>query len=74
MVPDAGAQFVVGAGDVPQQVPRAEIEAGEPREVTLAPKVAPAEETLAKVGVVTVGTAVETVTVILSKTEPQVKT
>ena len=39
-VPPAAVQFVVGAGDVPQQVPRAEIEAGVPKEVTLAPRVA----------------------------------
>lgn len=40
-----------------QQVPRAEIEAGEPREVTVAPKVALVKVILEEVGEVTVGKA-----------------
>lgn len=42
---------------VPQQVPRAEIAAGIPREVTLAPRVAPVVVMDVAVGEVTVGTA-----------------
>ena len=49
---------MVGLLDVPQQVPRAEIDDGTPREVTLAPSVAPEEVIEADVGVVTVGTEV----------------
>ncbi len=55
--PEAAVQFVVGFTVVPQQVPRAEIEAGIPREVTLAPRVAPVVVIEAAVGEVTVGTA-----------------
>ncbi len=40
VVPPSARQFVVGDGDVPQHVPRAEMEAGTPREVTLAPRIA----------------------------------
>ena len=65
VVPEAGVQLVVGFVVVPQQVPRAEIDAGEPREVTLAPRVAPVEVTELEVGVVTVGTAAEELTVTL---------
>ena len=49
-------QFVVGAGDGPQQVPRV-TEAGLPRLVTFAPRVAPVAVMDVAVGVVTVGTA-----------------
>ena len=55
--PDAGVQFVVGAGDVPQHVPRAEMEAGIPSDVTFAPSVAPVVVMDVAVGEVTVGTA-----------------
>ena len=55
--PEAAVQFVVGLVVVPQQVPRAEIEAGVPREVTLAPRVAPVVVIDVAVGEVTVGTA-----------------
>lgn len=58
VVPPAATQFVVGAGAVPKQVPRAEMAAGTPREVTFAPNVAPVVVMPLTVGVVTVGTAV----------------
>ena len=54
---------MVGLLDVPQQVPRAEIDDGTPREVTLAPSVAPEEVIEADVGVVTVGTTLAAVVV-----------
>ena len=56
VVPPWATQFVTGAGVVPQQVPRAEMEAGTPRDVTLAPRVALVDMTEVTVGVVTVGT------------------
>ena len=43
--------------DVPQQVPRAEMAAGTPKDVTLAPSVAPVVVIAVAVGLVTVGTA-----------------
>ena len=49
-------QFVVGKGAVPKHVPRAEMEAGDPRDVTLAPKVTLVNVTDVWVGVMTVGT------------------
>ena len=55
--PDAGVQFIVGADDSPQQVPRAEMDAGTPRDVTFAPSVAPVVAMDVAVGEVTVGTA-----------------
>ena len=55
VVPLAAVQFVVGFVVVPQQVPRADIDAGYPREVTLAPRVAPVVVIEVSVGVVTVG-------------------
>ena len=57
VVPPSAVQLVTGDGEVPQQVPRAEMEAGTPREVTFAPKVAPEEVMADEVGEVTVGTA-----------------
>ena len=48
---------MVGFVDVPQQVPRADIDAGYPRDVTLAPSVAPPVVIEDTVGDVTVGTA-----------------
>lgn len=57
VAPPSARQFVAGAGEVPQQVPRAEILAGTPREVTVAPKVAPVVVIDATVGAVTVGMA-----------------
>ena len=59
VVPPSAVQFVVGAGEVPQHVPLAEIDAGTPSEVTLAPRVAPVDVTEAEVGVVTVGTTLQ---------------
>jgi len=55
VVPPSGAQFVVGDAEVPQQVPRAEIAAGTPRDVTFAPRVTVVWATDEEVGVVTVG-------------------
>ena len=55
--PAAGVQLVVGLVVVPQQVPRAEMAAGLPREVTVAPRVAPVVVMAVAVGVVTVGMA-----------------
>ena len=57
VVPPSAKQLVTGAGVVPQQVPRAEIEAGTPREVTFAPRVAPVVVMEVAVGEVTVGAA-----------------
>ena len=57
VVPVAATQLVVGLAVVPQHVPRAVIVAGLPRDVTLAPRVAPVVVMEAEVGVVTVGTA-----------------
>jgi hypothetical protein len=59
----------MGEGVVPQHVPRADIEAGFPRDVTFAPRVAPVAEIADTVGEVTVGTAaaVLTITCISSK-------
>ncbi len=45
VVPPWAVQLVVGLGVVPQQVPRAEMAAGTPREVTFAPRVALVVET-----------------------------
>ena len=56
VVPPSAVQLVTGDGEVPQQVPRAEMEAGTPREVTFAPRVAPVVVMAETVGVVTVGT------------------
>ena len=47
---------MVGFVDVPQQVPRADIDAGYPRDVTLAPSVAPPVVIEDTVGDMTVGT------------------
>ena len=57
VVPPSARQLVIGNGVVPQQVPRAEITGGFPREVTFAPRVAPLEVMFVTVGEVTVGTA-----------------
>jgi hypothetical protein len=57
VTPPCATQLVVGAGDVPQQVPRAVIDAGTPRDVTLAPKVAEFDVIPETVGEVTVGSA-----------------
>ena len=62
VVPPCARQFVDGAGDVPQHVPRAEMEAGCPRDVTLAPRVALVEVIEVCVGVVTEGTTAQEVT------------
>ena len=56
VVPEVARQLVVGLGEVPQQVPRAEMAAGEPREVTLAPRVAPEVVMEVAVGLPRVGT------------------
>jgi hypothetical protein len=56
VVPEAARQLVVGFVVIPQQVPRAEMVAGEPREVTLAPRVAPEEVMEIAVGLVRMGT------------------
>ena len=55
VVPPSATQFVVGAGVVPQHVPRAVIEAGIPSDVTFAPKVAVVVPIEVTVGVVTIG-------------------
>ena len=65
VVPVAAEQFVVGLAVVPQQVPRAEIEAGTPKEVTVAPRVAPVVVMEETVGVVTVGTALFAAQIVL---------
>ena len=54
VVPPSARQLVVGAAEVPQQVPRA-VRAAPPSEVTLAPRVAPLEVIEVAVGEVTVG-------------------
>lgn len=54
-VPPSTAQFVVGAGDVPQQVPRA-VTGEPPSDVTVAPRIADVPLTTTAVGEVTVGT------------------
>lgn len=54
-MPLAAVQFVAGFGLDPQQVPRAEIDAGNPSDVTFAPSVAPVAVIEMAVGVVTVG-------------------
>src|SRR3989344_548212 len=56
VVPEVARQLVVGLEEVPQQVPRAEMAAGEPREVTLAPRVAPEVVMEVAVGLPRVGT------------------
>ena len=56
-MPEAAKQLVVGLAVVPQQVPRAEIAAGEPSEVTLAPRGAPVVVMEVAVGLERVGTA-----------------
>ena len=56
VVPPSAVQLVVGAAVVAQQVPRAVIEAGTPREETVAPRVAVVVVTEETVGVTTVGT------------------
>ena len=56
VVPPSVVQLVVGAGDVPKHVPRAEMEAGDPNEVTFAPRVAPVVVMAETVGLITVGT------------------
>jgi hypothetical protein len=67
--PDAGEQFVTGGFVAPQHVPLADIDAGLPRFVTFAPRVAPVVVIADTVGDVTVGTAPAAVqvTVLLTK-------
>ena len=55
-MPPSARQFVVGDGEVPQHVPRADIKAGIPGDVTFAPSVAPVVVIPVAVGEVTVGT------------------
>jgi len=57
VVPPSPTQLVDGLGLVPQQVPRTDIAAGIPRDVTLAPRIAPVCVIETEVGVVTVGLA-----------------
>jgi hypothetical protein len=56
VVAPSATQLVIGAGFVPQHVPRTEIAAGRPREVTLAPSVAEVVVIDEADGDVTVGT------------------
>ena len=63
VAPPSAVQLVSGAGVVPQHVPRAEIEAGIPKDVTLAPNVAPVVVMPETVGVITVGTVLAGATV-----------
>ena len=73
-MPEVGKQLVVGLVVVPQQVPRAEMAAGEPSEVTLAPRVAPEVVMEVAVGLVRVGTALtEQVLVFTSQAVPEVQ-
>ena len=62
VVPPSARQFVVGAGAVPQQVPRATM-AAPPFEVMVAPRVADVLVIAVAVGVVTVGGAAGVVNV-----------
>jgi hypothetical protein len=70
VTPPSAIQFVVGLTVVPQQVPRAEMMAGLPKEVTFAPSVAPVVVIEVTVGEETVGTAAATVYVPLKAIVP----
>jgi hypothetical protein len=62
VVPLVEAQLLVGAGLVPQHVPR-DVIVAPPSDVTFAPKVAPDDVMLLLVGVVTVGATAQTLVV-----------
>ncbi len=71
VVPLAARQLVVGAGEVPKHVPRAEMEAGDPRDVTFAPRVAVVVAMEAEVGEVTVGTELGTAQILSFHSLPE---